>query len=68
MPDPVSQPDRDSGIARLVRRHPAWEVWRGTSGRCYARRAEDHSAMVQGADLVELRDHIILAERLRQAP
>jgi len=49
-------------LAGIQREFPGWGVWRGISGRCYARKPgsqAQHEADAEGEDLMDLRDSII---------
>jgi hypothetical protein len=49
-------------LTGIQREFPGWEVWRGISGRYYARRVSRpraHSSHVESDDLLDLRDRII---------
>ncbi len=54
---------RESELAAVGRKHPCWEVWRGTSGLLYARRRGTQDKPVVGESPEDLSDMITRAER-----
>jgi hypothetical protein len=58
---------RDSELAAVARRFPAWECWKGVSGLWYARlRGHPRDEPVTGESPEDLGDSIDRAERLSE--